>query len=148
MTETTAWFLVENGVLTRKQPSEDDGLIELSAEYVCGQLYDGTTVTNPPPSPHPVPEVISDRQFFQQLAIDGLITQAEALAAVKVGTVPAAMQTFINALPADQQFNANMVLAGATEFRRSNQLVSTFGAAQGMTSDQIDALWIAAAALL
>ena len=41
----------------------------------------------------PVPDIISDRQFFQQLAILGLINEAEALAAVGPGTMPATLRT-------------------------------------------------------
>jgi hypothetical protein len=95
-----------------------------------------------------VPHEISDRQFFQELAIMGLITQDEALAAVMTGTLPAAMVGFISAMPADQQFSARMALCGATVFMRSHPLTDAFGAAQGLTSDQIDDLWRAAAALV
>jgi hypothetical protein len=94
-----------------------------------------------------VPQIISDRQFFQQLAVAAMITDAEALAAVKTGDIPEAMETFIDALPADQQFAARMVLCGATQFSRNHSLVEQFGEANGMTSDQVDDLWIAAAKL-
>jgi hypothetical protein len=94
-----------------------------------------------------IPVKISDRQFFQQLAKMALITQQEALSAVKTGDVPAAMMTFINALPADEQWDAQMVLCGATEFERAHPLVAAFAAAQGMTSDQTDQLWINASKL-
>lgn len=97
--------------------------------------------------PTPVPEEISDRQFFEQLAIDQLITQDEALAAVMTGTLPAAFVTFIAALPGDQQFGARMALCGATIFQRSHPLVAAFGAMQGMSSDQLDVLWRDAFAL-
>jgi hypothetical protein len=108
---------------------------------------EGNTIPPYIAPPPPVPDQISDRQFFQQLSIMGLITQAEALSAVQVGTIPAAMETFIGSLPSDSQFSARMVLTGATTFQRSHPLVAMFGAAQGMTSAQIDALWIAASAL-
>lgn len=97
--------------------------------------------------PTPVPSVISDRQFFQQLAIAGTITQAEALSAVKTGAIPAALSGFLSSLPADGQFAAEMLLSGATEFRRDHPLTAAVGAAQGMTSAQIDAFWIAASTL-
>lgn len=95
----------------------------------------------PAPAPPPVPEEISDRQFFQQLANMELITRAEALAAVTTGTLPAALVEFVEQLPEEDQFAANMLLAGAGSFLRSNPLVETFGAMQGMTSDDIDQLW-------
>ena len=99
---------------------------------------------NPPP---PVPQSISDRQFFQQLAVQGVITQVEALSAVKTGTIPAALQTLINGLPPDQQFGANMIVSGATTFERNNPLTIAIGTAYGWSSDQINALFRAAAAL-
>lgn len=90
----------------------------------------------------PVPDVISDRQFAQGLAHRSIITEAEALAWVGNGTLPAAMETFIEGLPATQTFDARMILQGATEFRRSHPMVDVFGAALSFTSAQIDELWI------
>ena len=94
-----------------------------------------------------VPAVISDRQFFQQLAIVGTITQAEALAAVKTGAIPAILSGFLAALPEADRFAAEMLLSGATEFYRAHPLTVSVGTAQGMTAEQIDAFFIAAAAL-
>ena len=102
-----------------------------------------------PPAPaEPVPPSISDRQFFQQLAIAGKITQDEALAAVKTGTIPAMLQAIIDAMPdAGNRFNAEMLLSGATVFLRAHPLTEALGEAQGMTSEEIDALFRAAAQL-
>lgn len=99
------------------------------------------------PPPAAVPTEISDRQFFQQLAVMNLITEAEAIAAVSTGTLPLAMAGFINQLPAEQRFAARMALQGATTFVRTNPLVETFGEMQGMTPEQIDDLWRAASLL-
>lgn len=100
-----------------------------------------------PPSP-PVPETISDRQFFQQAAIIGLITQTEALAAVQTGTVPAVLMSVVNGLPDQmQKFAAEMVLAGATVFERNHPLTEAVGAALGWTGEQIDAFFASAAGL-
>jgi len=101
----------------------------------------------PAASEAPVPSQISDRQFFQQLAVMDLISEAEAIAAVSTGTLPAAMAGFIDQLPAEQRFAARMALQGATTFVRSNPLVETFGAMQGMTPEQVDDLWRAASLL-
>lgn len=98
---------------------------------------------NPPPRA----ETISDRQFFQQLAVMDLITETEALAYVQTGELPAAFLTFINQLPESARFDAKMKLIGANSFERSNALVGEFGTMQGMTSAQIDALWQAASEL-
>lgn len=93
------------------------------------------------PVPPHVPSVISDRQFFHVLATDGLITQAEALTAVKTGDPPAAFETFIASLPEGERFSARMLLEGATTFERNHPLTNAFGTMYGMTADQIDDLW-------
>lgn len=98
----------------------------------------------PPPSPPMVPQNISDRQFFQQLAIAGTITQADALAAVKTGTIPPQLEAIIQALPTEQQFSAEMLLSGATSFERNHPLTNVIGAAVNMNPDQVDQFFIAA----
>lgn len=101
------------------------------------------------PQPVDVPEVISDRQFFQALAKSPylLISEAEALAAVKTGEIPAAMQVILDQVPPESKFDAEMLLSGATEFKRSNPLVATFAAALGWTDTQADQFWIFAHSL-
>lgn len=97
--------------------------------------------------PAPVPEEISDRQFFHALAILKMITEDEALVAVKTGDPPAAMSSFISALPYEQRFGARMLLEGATTFRRSHPLTAAFGDGMNLNSGQVDALWRIAASL-
>ena len=101
-----------------------------------------------PPQPVSLPD-ISDRQFYQQLAVMGMITQAEAIAAVGTGAIPSEMQSALTSLPAVEQFAATMKLTGATTFERGDPLVAVFAAAQNppLTSAQLDALWQAAALL-
>jgi hypothetical protein len=95
-----------------------------------------------------MPRVISDRQFSQALAVQGAITQEEALSAVRTGAIPAAMQTFIEAIPdQEQQFGATMLLSGAVEFDRNHPLVESFRQAMGWTLQQTNDLWRLAAAL-
>lgn len=89
-----------------------------------------------------VPNSISDRQFAQALAIIGLITEAEALVWVKVGEVPAALQSVVDAISdTDIRFAANMLLGGATVFERDHPMVAALGAGLAMSSEQIDAIW-------
>jgi hypothetical protein len=109
-----------------------------------GYAWDGTVLSEPP---LPVPDEISRRQFFQQMAVAGLISQAEAIAAVKSGEIPAALLAFVGSLPAEEQFAAQMLIIGATTFHRSHPLVDAFGALQGLSSAQVDDLWRAAAAI-
>jgi hypothetical protein len=94
-----------------------------------------------------VPASISRRQFFQQLAVQGTITEPEALAAVQTGAIPSEMQPLVAGLPQAEQFGATMLIAGASSFDRDNPLTMAMGQAYGWSSGQIDALWVAAAAL-
>lgn len=94
-----------------------------------------------------VPQTISDRQFFQQLAIAKVISQEEALAAVKTGDIPSALSGFIAALPDAARFNAEMLLSGATVFQRNHPLTNAVAMAQGMTADQVDEFFRQAAKL-
>lgn len=95
----------------------------------------------------PVPLAISDRQFFQQLAIIGIISEDEALEAVKTGELPNALMALIDQLPEEQIFSAKMLLCGATQFKRGHPLTDYLGAAMGYTPRQIDDLFRAAGAL-
>jgi hypothetical protein len=98
--------------------------------------------------PKSIIHAISNVQFFQQLATIEAITQAEALAAVGRGAIPAALQRVVDAIadPAEQ-FAANMLLAGTATFRRDHPLTNAIGASLGMTAAQIDDLFVAAAVL-
>ncbi|MHC2251052.1 hypothetical protein ACVILK_000744 [Bradyrhizobium embrapense] len=98
-------------------------------------------------NPTMVPETISDRQFFQRLAIQGVITNAEALAAVKTGDIPAALQQVLNLLPTEEQFDAEMLISGATSFNRNHPTTLKLGTALQWTSAQMDELWINASKL-
>jgi hypothetical protein len=95
----------------------------------------------------PVIHAITNVQFFQQLAIIDAITQAESLAAVGRGAIPAALQRVVDAIedPA-QQFAANMLLTGTATFQRNHPLTDAIAASLGMPAAQMDALFVAAAA--
>jgi len=92
-----------------------------------------------------VPDEISRRQFFQQLAVDGIITNAEALAAMKSVTVPQALQAIIDALPTEQdRFTAEMLVIGADTFNRLHALTETVRLAMQWTEEQRDSFWLEA----
>lgn len=120
---------------------------EKAGVFDVGGKIDSTGTYTAPVVLLPVPAVISDRQFYQQLAVVGLITRDEALAAVKVGTVPKTLQTLVDGLPVDQQFAAEMHVAGGIEFRRNHPLTNALAGGMGWTSGQVDQLWRDAAAL-
>jgi hypothetical protein len=93
-----------------------------------------------------IPVVISRRQFFQQLAILKVISEDDALKA-QAGVIPPAMDALIAAMPAEKQFSARMLVAGAQTFLRSDPLVAEIGTAYTWTSAQIDQLWTDASKL-
>lgn len=94
-----------------------------------------------------IPSEISDRQFFHVLAKRGMITQQEALSAVKTGDMPQALENLILSLPEEARFDARILLEGAVTFRRDHPLTLAFGQGFGLTSAQIDELWIEASQL-
>lgn len=110
-----------------------------------GKVYDAASGTFAPPAVPP-PELISRRQFFQQAAVQRVITQDEALAAITSFTLPAILANVVNNLPADQQFAAKMLLAGA-EFYRSHPVTNSLAAALGWSGAQRDQFWRDASAL-
>ena len=113
----------------------DNGTAEI------GWVYDDGVFSPPSPTPGPVPGVVSDRQFFHALAISSLITEAEALAAVRTGDIPTALQVVIDAMPEGDRFHATMLLSGAVEFRRDHPLVEAVRLARGMTAEAVDDLF-------
>ncbi|WP_058618621.1 hypothetical protein [Methylobacterium indicum] len=90
---------------------------------------------------------ISDRQFFQALALAGAITPDAALAAVMTGRLPAPIEAAVTALPAAERFAARMLLSGATAFERGHPMVAQLGTALGYDAAALDALWRQAATL-
>lgn len=141
-------FLIPAHATTSTPPEEQAGFVRRFVNGAWG--YSPVEEPDAPPTPDPepyVPETISDRQFFQVLANRQLITKAEALAAVSVGALPAAMETMLAGMSDEDEFVARMLLQGATQFNRSNPLTQAFGEGFGMTPEQIDELWIEADAL-
>lgn len=102
---------------------------------------------DPATLPPPVPSSISDRQFFQQLAIQGLITEQEAEDAVAPGTAPASLAALIEFLPEQARHPARMLLKGATVFERQHEMTDTIAWLYGFDSDDVDDLFRAAASL-
>lgn len=102
---------------------------------------------DPATIPPQVPASISDRQFFQQLAVQGIISEQEAENAVATGTIPAAMIALIDLLPPEAQFPARMLLKGATVFERHHTMTATIAILYGWTEGETDDLFREAAAL-
>lgn len=111
-------------------------------------LSEGNTPEEPETETPTVPLTISDRQFFQQAAILGIISQPEALAAVQTGTIPPVLQSIVDGIQdPTEKFAATMLLAGATVFERNHPFTNAVGAALGWSNEQIDQFFIAASNL-
>lgn len=90
-----------------------------------------------------VPEVISDRQFAQQLAILGTITEDEAIAWAARGDLPATLERAVSTLPTKDrtQFTARMLLSSAKTYERSHPMTPVIGGLLGYTDESLDELW-------
>ncbi len=98
--------------------------------------------------PIAVPETISRRQFFQELANRGMITKDEALAAIVDNALPAEFSVMVQDIVDDDiQWQARMLLAGATEFKRSNWFVGFFAAMKSLSASYMDDFWRSSALL-
>ncbi len=122
---------------------DEDQYAELVVNQGFRKFINGEVVEyTPPPAPEPIPDDISRRQFFQQLAVMDIITKAEALAAMKGGAIPAPLQAIIDALPTeDDQFQAQMLIVGAASFNRLHPLAETVRLAMGWTEQQKHDFW-------
>lgn len=92
-------------------------------------------------------ENISDRQFFQALAVRGEITEAEALDAVGPGIIPPAMDALIDQLPQEQRFAARMLIRGATRYERQHPIADLIRSLYGWSIEDADDFWRFAATL-
>lgn len=146
------FHLIENNVIINTVVAESaDAFGQLDGVTLVPALEE--TIT---PEPAPVPETISDRQMYHQLAVCGetvghplygMVSKPEALAAVKTGELPAALAAFVAGLPESYQFDAEMLLSGAVEFRRHHQMTLALGQAFGLSNEQLDDFFRSAHAL-
>lgn len=109
-------------------------------------LAEGNTPLPALPPPPAVVPPIAKRQFYQQLAVDGLISEDEALAATE-GVLPPTLDTAIATFPADQQFGAKMYFKGSQVFDRSNAYIVALANYFGWTAEQADEFFRTAALL-
>ncbi|MEN5275754.1 hypothetical protein ABE527_02275 [Brucella sp. TWI432] len=115
---------------------------------VYGKIWNGAAIVEPEPEPVPIPDEISRRQFFQQLAVMGIITRTDALAAMQGGIIPTPLQAIIDQLPTeDDRFDAQMFVVGAQNFHRLHPLSETVRLSLEWVPEQKDAFWRDAAKL-
>lgn len=141
-------LVLDSNVVVR---AEDDAFVpddpgNRDRQAYAAWLAAGNTPLPADPVPVTVPD-ISPRQFYQQLAVVGVISQDEALAALATGTIPAALAQIVAAFPPAQQFAAKMFLVGATAILRHHPMSVAFAQAYGWTDAQTDAFFVAAGAL-
>lgn len=106
-----------------------------------------TSEVIPDPVTKPAIPDISDRQFFQEMARREVISEAEALAAVKTGEIPAAILALFEGMPPPAIFEVEMLLSGATIFHRHHPVTDELAVAWGMSPAETDEFFIAAHAL-
>lgn len=125
--------------------SGDQNLIDLFTRIsVAG---DAAAYTPPGPADEPLPSVISRRQFYTALYVNGTITEQEFIDVFK-GFLPASLQMIVNSIPDNtQRVVATGLLLGAQEFQRGHDLVYTFQTANGWHSEDVDAFFKAASKL-
>ena len=146
--------LQEIVALETQRCAEDGTVLPETPEEIVQQAFARETVKTAaqveaervaalPPAENPVvaAPLISDRQFFQGLALQGFITTAEALDAVKTGALPQQIEAMVATLPESEQFSARMLLSGATTFQRTHPLVSVLGDMMKMTAQELDEFW-------
>ncbi|PRA86946.1 hypothetical protein CQ054_07040 [Ochrobactrum sp. MYb29] len=119
---------------------EDFGFTFGQGGTVYGKIWNGIAIVEPA-ALDPVPDEISRRQFFQQLANDELITKDEAKAALQGGAIPVALQALITQLPEEEQFDAEMLLIGAATFARAHPLCQKMRVLFDWSNDQLDSFW-------
>ena len=119
-------------------------LVEATEHARIGGSYQNGEFILPsePEAPEPVPASISRRQFYQYLSVVGKITKEEALAAIKTGAVPVALQAMLDGMTdEDAKFEADMLLSGADSFNRDHPLVTVFAISEGMSEEDVDNFW-------
>lgn len=120
------------------------GLVPATDGAAMGAVYASGVFTSAQEEtvPEPVPHSISRKQFYMGLERDGKITKAEALAAMKLGVVPARVQTIIDGiLDEAAAYEIEMNIIGANDFYRDNIFVDVFALFEAMTDDEVDEFW-------
>lgn len=150
------WGNPEHTILTGMVVTSDIGTVPIcinanyDTEYgqqlwndaIAGRYGPILEYKEPPINPGPISDEISRRQFFQYLAVLGIITRQEALAALQNGVIPAPLQAIVDQLPTENdQFDAQMFIIGAQNFNRLHWLTDKVRLAMQWTLDQRDDFW-------
>lgn len=119
-----------------------------AAQEIADELGDALPLEPPPPAPPPsIPADVSFWRFMLAAWQAGFITETQALAAVRDRTMPPAFADALANLPAADQAVATLKFAGITRMVRADPLFNLIVSAEIATNEQIDALFVAAAAI-
>ncbi|CAK0770069.1 hypothetical protein WCLP8_4470001 [uncultured Gammaproteobacteria bacterium] len=114
------------------------------------RVWDTVAAAPQPPAPDMVdwvPPAISKRQLLLASWQEGLITEAEAIAAASTGALPAAISAALTSLTADQQIAFRITWAAMVQVDRSNPFVPIMAQAFGKDDTEIDQFFLDAATL-
>ena len=128
--------VIENGVVVNTVEVESlgvlPGLVAAQGNEGIGWLYDGINFTSPPPPTPSVPTEVTMRQARSALLENGLLAN---------------VQPAINSLSEPDKTKAQIEWEYSNALQRSNPFVGVLGTALGLSSQDLDDLFIQAAAL-
>lgn len=104
--------------------------------YVAALALEPAPHVAQPTPPAPVPN-LSFAQLLIGLVTEAWITEADGEAWL-AGTLPTAVLTVIDGLPAEQRFAAKARALRPSQVLRSDPLVAAMGTAAGKTAEEID----------
>ena len=134
------WALIVDGVVREITDIEPAGRFHPLLEWrECGPdvregwVFDGQDFAPPEAPPTPVPQSITARQLRVGLVLAEWISEAEAVAWRKGESLPAPVQSVIDAMPAAQRFIAEETAFSMSVAERGNPLL--LSAAQAVMPD-------------
>lgn len=86
--------------------------------------------------------VLGVDEFAAACVEKGHLTDAEALAWIKDGTLPAFVETALASMPEVEQRRARLKILAATEVHRVSPIVALVQQAKGLTHAQVDELFV------
>lgn len=129
------YALIENGMVMQTQPTPGEGFVEVPADVVAGMVQAGEAYVAPPPPPPP-PPTVPDR-----------VTMRQARLALHAAGKLAMVEAALDALPEPPKTAARIEWDHSQEVHRNRQFVQMLGQGLGLSSQQLDELFILAATL-
>lgn len=126
-------------------------VVDGSGDAEMQALWDALEVVEIPDAalpPPPVPQSVTDIQFALACVSAGLMTAQEAEDWVGAGVLPSGVTAALAAITDPQTLAAVRIrIRGARVIERSNLVIDLLQQHLGLTSQQVDAVFVAAAAL-